>query len=825
MFRFHLVRNLRTALWLLLLALLPLGAGALYWANQTGLPEEWREAIEAEISKRGAHVEIASLRYEPLRGFVAENVRVFAEPERVHEISRFERVQLVLDNARLARGDFSLRKVELRNARLSLPVDPQDPAGKSLHFTGLYGTILISGERRIEIRDARGEVGGIRLSLNAKLSGGGSAKQAEEDRKNEGRRREMIAHILDEMEHWNFGTDSPPTIHVEIGGNLSDKGSLRADFRLEAASVEKKQYRLTDVSAEGSVSGYLLDIASFSAKDARGTVSGHADYQLIRRAGRFDIESSIDIPRLLKSWLNAPLKSELLIGGGQRIQAAGEVDLSELSKPKVNLTGHAHCEALMFRGVTFDTFDSWFSWQDGRLFLRDIKLTRPDGMAEGKFLLEGNKARIALRTTLPVPLYEPFFIGQPLEHVIADFSENENPSAEIFIEGHFDLKDRYAWGYTGHGTVKNLSYRGVPVISGGAHFKVNHDELDFTDGTVVFDYKDYALRRAFSGPAQGSANVGRIRYVAASKMIEVEDVKGEFWAAPMVRFFAPPVADELERYRFHAPPSLSGSGVIDVTPQGRTKLTVKFSSPGKADYEFLGENVTLLEPKATVDLMGNEVRVSGLSASAFDGTVSGDVVHSGKSNLTGELRWSKLAMPGLSSTYGFEMKGGGLLTGRIEFSITGGDVKTMDGKGLVALEDAELFSVPIFGPLSGVVSTVLDDKRAGFERAKHAFCNFEIRKGILSTRDFQSATTSVTFTGDGEVDLEEKTIDFTIRLNARGLLGLITLPLRPFYGLFEFRGTGPIEKTVWENVHFTTPPEEQNDLLLAPPPKARIVEE
>jgi hypothetical protein len=171
------------------------------------------------------------------------------------------------------------------------------------------------------------------------------------------------------------------------------------------------------------------------------------------------------------------------------------------------------------------------------------------------------------------------------------------------------------------------------------------------------------------------------------------------------------------------------------------------------------------------------------------------------------------------------MKGGGLLTGRIDFAITGGDIATMDGKGLVALENAELFSVPIFGPLSGVVSTVLDDKRAGFERAKHAFCTFDIKEGILRTPDFQSATTSVTFTGDGEVDLTARTIDFTARLNARGLLGLITLPLRPFYGLFQFRGTGPIDKTVWENVHFTSPPEEQNDLLLAPPPKARVVEE
>ncbi len=62
----------------------------------------------------------------------------------------------------------------------------------------------------------------------------------------------------------------------------------------------------------------------------------------------------------------------------------------------------------------------------------------------------------------------------------------------------------------------------------------------------------------------------------------------------------------------------------------------------------------------------------------------------------------------------------------------------------------------------------------------------------------------------------------TVRMNARGFLGIITLPLRPFYGLFQFRGTGPIQDPEWENVMFTSPPQAQKDNLLAPP-KAKAV--
>jgi len=825
MFRFHLVRNLRTAVWLVLFALIPLCGIGLYWANKSGLPDEWRKAIEQEVSKRGVHIRIASLTYVPLRGFIAQNVRVFAESERIHEISRLERVELVLDYAKLSGGEFRIRKAVLRNARLLLPVDPKDPAGASLDFTGMYGTILATEGNAIEIREGRGEVGGIGVTISAKLQGHDASDNPKEDEKNDGRRREMIARILNELGHWDFGADSRPIIHVNIEGKLKDKGSIRADFEVVAPSVEKRQYMLEDVRARGTLSGYLLTISTFSARDARGKVTGHADYRLLGREGRFDIESSIDVPRMLKSWLSAPIGVDLLIGGRQQIQAAGDFSLSESDKPSVHLTGHALCDSLMFRGVSFDSMETWFSWQDGNLFLRDLTLSRPDGSADAKLLIEGSSVRLALHSTLPAPLFKPFFPGQPLEIVIGDFTENKDPSTEVFLEGSFDLEDVHAWEYSGHGSIRNLSYKGVPVKSANCSFRLNHNELDFHDGSVTFDYTKYPLRKSYGGPREGTAKVGSIRYDAAAKTVGVEAVSGEIWAAPMIRFFAPEIADELEQYRFHVPPSLSGSGVVDVTPQGRTDLTVKFSTPGNADYVFLGENLTVREPRATVTVHGDKTSISDLSLGAFDGKVTGNLIHSRKSRLTGEFSWAKISMASLASTYGFEMEGGGLVTGRIEFGMTGSDVGTMDGQGLIGLEKAELFSVPLFGPLSKVMANVLNDKRAGFQRAKSAFFTFDIKEGILRTRDFQTATTSVTFAGDGEVDLSAKTIDFTIRLNARGLLGLLTLPLRPFYGLFQFRGTGPLGKPTWENVHFTSPPEGQNEILLAPPPKALVVPE
>lgn len=825
MFRLHLIRNIKSALWLIAVALIPISAIGLYWANKTGLPDDWRKALETEISKHGAHVEIGSLTYIPLRGFVARNVRIFDKEDKDLEISRLESVGLVLDNASLASGQFRIRKIELRNARLLLPVDPKEPAGESLDFSGVYGTIFMPDKRIIRMRDLRGTVGGIDISVRADILGKDHSKGSGDDEKNEGRRREMIANIITQLEKWDFGDDKAPSAHFRISGDLTDKSTLQAEFRFNAPSVERKGYKLQELSVEGNLDGHLLTISDFSANDSRGTLEGHGDYQLIARNGRFDLESSINLPRLLKSWLATPMKTELLTGGKQLVRAAGDFDLTDPSTPIVHMTGHARSESIMFRGISFDSLDTWFSYQEGDLFLRDLKLERPDGSAEAKALVRGNLVKIALTSTIPAKHYQPFFKGLPLEKVIRDFSEDKDPSIEITLEGSFDITDKYSWQYTGSGWLKNMSYRGVPVNYAACSFELDRHKLDFFDGNVKFDYSDYTMRKDFGGPSSGEVKVGRIRYDAGDqKTVTVENVVGDIWAAPLIRLFAPKIADSIEVYRFHKPPSLSANGIVDITPARRTNLTVNFKSSDPADYEFLGENITVDNPTGIVKVLGKKVEISDLTLEAFAGPVSAEFTHTGKSRLSGEISYSALSLAGISSTYGFGMKGGGKVTGRIDFSILGGDVGTMDGKGLLGLEKAELFSVPVFGPLSSVMSKVLNDDRAGFERAKSAFCTFTIDDGVLSTRDFRTATTSVTFAGDGKVDLDNDEVDFTVRVNARGLLGLITLPLRPFTGLFQFQGTGPIKDTVWENVRVTPPLEEQEEILLEDdPPKAVIV--
>ncbi len=822
MYYLHLTRNLRSLAFLLIVLAVLAAIGILGWANYTGLPEPWRAAIEQEAAKKGAYLKIGSLRLSFLRGIIATQVRVYSGPEHLLEISRLEQLTLDFDKTKLARGVLHLNKVQLNHAKLFLPVEPNNPQSEILEITDANGTLLMPEARRWELREAHGKIAGIKVTLNANIIGFQQDGQKPAEESNLGKRRQLLANIIRELSKWQFNPKHPPALQISIEGDINDHSSITAKLGLQVKDMAKNDHLLTAITATADLVGDLFTLTSLHATDKSGVLDCHADYNMQQREGRFDLSSSLEVPQLLTAWLGLPALKEVTIGGKQVIEAEGNFQVDQNNTPQIQMTGNVRCESVKLLKMPFDALEGAFAWRDDNLFIRDLHLTRPDGFAEGKVMIKWPVITLKLHSTLPVPVYRPFFVGQPLEIVLNDFTEREGAAVEVSLEGYCDVNNHLAWAYTGSGAAKNLNYKGVPINAASSKFSLNHQELDFYDGMVVFNYSKYALRKAFNGPNEATAKVGRIRYDASSKTVLVEDVRGAFWAAPMVRFFAPKVADTLEQYRFHQPPQLKGSGVVDTTPQGRTALNVSFSSDHPADYVFLGENLSLSRPSAQVSIHGEKVTINHLLLDAFTGPVVGHLDYLGAGKLTGDLSWTKLSIPDLTSTYGFQMKGGGTVTGRIDFSLSDNKIESMVGTGLLALENAELFSVPMFGPLTPLIVGVLNNADAGFQHAKDAFCTFKIQNGILNSQDFQTSTSSLNFVGNGSIDMRDRTLDLTMRMNARGLLKLLTLPLRPFSELFQFHGTGTLKSPQWESMGFASAPEPQAKILSVPP-KAKVI--
>jgi hypothetical protein len=179
----------------------------------------------------------------------------------------------------------------------------------------------------------------------------------------------------------------------------------------------------------------------------------------------------------------------------------------------------------------------------------------------------------------------------------------------------------------------------------------------------------------------------------------------------------------------------------------------------------------------------------------------------------GELQWDRISFPELSKVYRFDEVEEGTLNGRINFSGGGGEIRNFNARGALGLRQGNLASLPVLGPLSPLMAGILGDKRMGYERAKDASASFIVKKGVWQSNDIVAESASIVLTGDGRIDLGNNKMDMTIRVNARGLLGIIAIPLTPFKGLFQFRGTGLFTEPLWKMSPFTKPRKGNDDAI------------
>lgn len=825
MIRLRILHNLRTAVMILVAAGVSAGVGVLVWANHTGLPTEWRRALEEEIGKHanGTRVRIGGLSYIPMQGFIAHDVELFDTHFPDTRTAYIHRVDLDLDFSKLIRGQARLLRLELSDAMISLPTNPGAP---ELVIEHASGRVLMNSGRTIEIRDASGLVEGIRIDFGARLLGHGPGVGSEQDdRARIAARRLLIARIAGELQHWSINPDSPPLIRVNIEGELDEPQAMRIDLSVVARDLEKSGYSLRSLEFSGELVAGVLSLHQLRASDGFGRLEARLDYDLTRRCGKFSGISDLDIPRLLQAYFDISPSSDFSFSSPPEIEGSGSFSLPKDAAPAWSIAGTASSGPLTFRGNEFDSLVTRFSATPDAFYLREAEVRIGDSTARGKFLTRDRLVRYQLSTDIPLRHWRPFFADTGLLPTLDLIEQLPGSSLSAHLEGTVDLDNPLNWSCSGGFEIHEASYRGIQFHHFSTQISLDPLDYQFENVHAIFNDQSYPLRRG--KPSRPTLKLARLMIDPRNKHAEAEGLEGRAWPGQVARLFNPDLAARLEQYRFHSAPEVTARGVIDFS--GENAPDTDFHSwartSGITEYEFLGHSVPMSDARAHVRVRPGRTDVEDFQCGAFDGRIAGRLTFTQRgssSSTSSEFQWTRLSLPEIARIYQFEQEAGGLLTGRAEFAGTSGTIRDLTGHGTLALEDGELFAVPIFGPLSPLISGVLSNRNAGFETARDAFCTYTIKNGTLVTSDFHTQTTSIDFTGEGKVELADKTIDMIMRLDARGLLGVITLPLRPFYGLFQFRGTGTLNKPEWRSVLFTAP---SDGFDPDAPPKARVVSE
>ena len=817
----------------LVLLALAIGGTFLWRTNQAGFSGEWGKRLQQQLASYGLHAEFSSARLSLSKGLVTKDLKIYADQDRSTLLASVDRLVLDIDRSTALRGQWQIRSATFENAYLQLPNDCAPH-----HLSQLTGKATLCREHCLTISETNGLLGQLAIQLNASFTDfnlpdpSPEYPEAEED----DLWNEFVTALHNEISKWSAADALSPKLALTLKGSLKHTHTLGGEFRFQASRIARLRYQMNDLVLAGQLTHSSLLLEEINFKDDAGFFMGNGYYDFRGKVAHFEAESQASLERLLQLGLEINTLQKLSFTQSPRIQVQGKLQFPEGQKPELSMTGHLAVKDFHFLESSWSSLSSDFSWQKGKLYLRDLLLIHPDGQLSGKLLFQDENIRYQARSTLPARLFDPFIKpGGSIRKVLGRAKFRPDSLVTLDLTGSIRPSQLTDWTASGQVELKNFSYNNIPANYASATFNLTPLQAIYTKPEIEFDLTKDPSFLAFGGPKTAVVRADLISYENSEYLTRIEHLHGVCWPATVLRLFIPDTANYLERtYRATAPPAFSCSGVIDHVPaRNLTSFHTRVKIEAPLYYDFLGKALEFRETSALIHTHHRQVDIIDLSSYTFSGPIDGDlsILLPNKAGLTpdfrGGLRWTRLRLADIGDTYGFENIEKGLVTGRLDFTGTAGKIETLNGVGNIGLEQGELFKAPVFGPLSPLIAGLQGHERTSHETARDASANFLIRKGILYTDDFITTTDSLTVEAEGSIDLARATLDMTARADTEGLLKLVTLPLNlsGFTGLFQFHGTGPISEPKWENTPFTRPKKTKKAPLFAPPPKGRVVPE
>lgn len=801
----RLLKNLITLV--LVTSVIALTSGLIY-LNQIGFPGQYGDWVKGELSKRGVEVEFDSLRLSPRKGLIATNAQLFSHPHDPEPSLTSDYLSIDIDKALALRGQFELREIIVSGGQALIKLEDEE----EVFASEINAEVFLSDDQRIQIRNANGLIKGLQISLDADLKLPKKKTPPAVEQK-QPQSNKVLKAVLNELALWQFPTENPPTLAFQIRGDLDDLSQLHTEFELEAHDLIRNNYALGSLTLRGELRDELATIEEIFLADESGEAEGEADWNVKKKQGHFKLTSSIDIKNFLSSCFGLEIMSDLTHEDPPYLQVQGELARKEDQKLSIKTQGFADLGPFHFLEYRYDRLQTQFSWNDGDLFLQDLEVAEKDHSLKGDLLMKDDLVRYRLKSNLPLTAFSPFIKkDSPTDQIISRFNFGPESSLELELEGHFN-RTQFK-GVTAKGTMQSthLTYRDISLHELSTDVVLNPTKIEFSNIRTLLNDNEEEARQRFNGPPSGPLTVDRVQVDLKSRITYVSNAQGTFWPTPIVRAFAPKTAAHLEKnYRFHKPPSLTLTGAFSGyrdRPQD-THFLIALRTSGQTDYPFLGRPLPVKNLRTDITMKGLDLKIERLAFATLEGFAAGQVNVQIRPNqpdtYQGDIRWNDISFPALSKIYRFDKIEKGTLLGRIQFSGSGGDVRRFNAKGGLDLKNGNLVSLPVLGPLSPLMAGVLGDKRMGYERAKNGQAHFEIKNGVWKTENLLATSENVVLTGNGWVDLKTQKMDMTVRANVRGLLGIIALPLAPFQGLFQFRGTGQFTKPKWQAATFTAP--------------------
>lgn len=860
----------------ILLALLALIGSAAAYVRSDGFSRKWRTFVMKQFEERGVYLTLEKLTLDPLEGLVARGIQVYQDKKHTVILADVDRLHLDLDYGKMVRNELFLEGMDLRDADLTFPLDPEDPHSEKLTLKDLDARLYLIGDR-IEIRKAEGTLFGLRIHVSGSLLKPPADKEPMDEEKAQEMRRQQLAairarrNLIVEVARIlkPFESARAPRLEVEINGDLEKPEELNASMRLSAQTLKHRDYICEELEVVANYAGEQVDLTRLRVKDRLGELEASATWELGGAEVDFHVRSTADLPGMLFAVTGNEVVKEFVFYEPVQLNVDGKYLLGpavpEGGLLPVDCVGAVRAKRFNSRGVVMDGLDVDFGISPQGCYFRDVLLRHETGSLSLQAMWKKDESfRYRALLQMDPNTFLPFLRLPKTAEIVRRFEFGPESAIWFEVEGEGPELDINACLNKGRAEVHRFRYRGVDFqkVTADVEFQGPHHS-----------YHNLTIERP-----EGRAIAKRVDCDDIQRTVRLTNVVSTVDPVALSSCFAPKTAANIAKYRFDRHPEVELDGLIGIT--GGTDLKVKFRSEGTAHYELWDEDYVISRPvgelhfagplltydvkgglfgqamacKGTADIapdsddytvdlraeyfpyevFGKPLPFENLRATIVckDGLVDFDT-HSDLLNgryrlkgkldenrrpqpYSGELRIEAVSLNRFARVYAPKETSEGDLTGHLTFTGKLGDWKTLKGSGAIVILNGNLYAVPLLGPLTPLLGAVLPRPIKGYNIAKEADCTITVADGFASTEDFEALTGVFRLVVGGRVDFLEDRIQLEAQAKFRGLPGLVLFPVSE---ILEYVGEGTVGTPLWRPKYFSGS-REREAFRREEPPKA-----
>jgi hypothetical protein len=762
----------------ILAAIVAIFSGGYYLARR-GFGREWRYRVVEELHKRGVEAQIGRLTLDPFRGLIAKNVRIFDYRNRENTLARISEVSLDINYAAFIHHEPFLNALDVRDAQITFPIKTAEGKASRAQLTNLRAHIYFPPEQ-IYVSQAEGIFCGIRLSARGQLIKRADYQPSASITPEEWQKRLSLAQrVVTELQKFSFPA-GPPSLQLKFSGDIAELENARVEAILRGERLQRGNYEINNLSAAVEWNNHRLDIAHCEWSDGKGAFAGRGDWNRESNIAKFQIHSTLNLKAFVDAFGVGERMADVEFHSPPLLEITGSINMgAEQFQPHV--IGHAAFGQVTYKKVPFSELSADFSWDGERTLVRELRVRHQTGQLRADLFDAPSDFRLNLESTMSPEAVRPL-VPPKSKEFLREWQWQRSPAIRMAIRG----TDRNPESWQGDGTVALGRNRFRGTWMNGANARIH-----FADGAVTCE--DIQVTRD-EGTGSGS-----FTYDFKKHEVRIPNVRSSLYPAEVIFWMDPKTSKTIVPYKFRRPPNVVANGLYQFGGGKNTRLEIKVDGTSGMDYVLLAKTLPFDRVSARLLFTYERLQISDVRADLLAGTLRGNADISLARNdprYQATLSVSEINFPSLTALYFNYKTAGGLLRGTYEFSGLGNNWRTMRGKGKIEVSNGDVFAIPIFGPMSGILNHIVPG--SGYSIARKANAEFTVENGIIHTEDFEAAGSLFSMLGNGDIHFLDDKLDFNLRLDMKGP-GIVLMPM---YKLFEYAGEGSLKKPDWHPKRF-----------------------